>query len=150
MADTFGSVREALGYYYAARKGPGWSKMRYSDAPRSPPKSPSTWTLVGSLLHGPEPDLCGVDPGSTLDKHLEAWARGTLDTRTRPCKKIEDKMRRLMKNAGLLVGYDKPTCDQAEANFRYWKDENGRRWLMSADRDSREDIIDVIKRKVVK
>lgn len=75
MSDLWNSPRQALGYYYSARKGPTWRQPRYTNTSASTGHHHLDHVMVGAILHGPESEGgCGVEPGSDIDDELEEWA----------------------------------------------------------------------------
>lgn len=114
MSATFGSVREALAYYYSCRKGPRASRPRWSRDPSDDAREyrdPTTWTRIGRVLRGPnvplddDPDRhvgADVQADSELDDELRTWSLSDLP-RSPSIRRAEERLRPLLRAAGLLA-----------------------------------------------
>ncbi len=125
----FGSPRQALGYLYAAQRGPQLARPRYHDAPPSTDRTCWDHVEIGALLYGPRREgYCGVTQGSALDLELRAWATHEAGAeRTNQVRAIERRLRGLLRRLGLQ--HSPPA---AAPRTRQWIDPDGQSWTRLA------------------
>lgn len=98
------SVRQALGYYFAHHAGPALARTRAGT--NGTRRTHWDASLVGALLRG----HIGVEAGSKDDNALREWAttppargaRGMGAVKPIRVRRIEERLRRLMRKHGLL------------------------------------------------
>lgn len=108
----FGSPREALRVYFAARRGPRPARPRWDGMPRTGSYRPpdevevsrdgqrvqvTPWVEVGRILRAE----CGVEPGSPEETALRRWVEGTGE-RTWGVRRVLEKMAPKLCEVGLM------------------------------------------------
>jgi hypothetical protein len=122
------SPREALAHYYAARRGPNASALKWDTQPTASYRHDEAWMIPARLLHG----NLGVPVGSELDEALEAWATDKdPDHYTPDVRRIERQLLTLMREHEIKIerlprGVD---ANRLSEYVTRWTDENGRVWI---------------------
>lgn len=130
MSDTWGSVRQALGYMFSCTRGPELRQPRYTDAPGSTGHHHLDHVLVAALLYGPNPgrhdpttgewcEGCGVEHGDDLDAELQEWALASNRDDESPSDRVLDvlaQLRELLDHHGLRA---RPACPEPERFYRH-------------------------------
>ena len=105
----FGSPRQALGYMYAAQRGPGLARPRWDDTCRGTGRTPWDHVEIATLLYGPrDKGCCGVERDSHLDYELRYWATTPGHPRSTEVRAVEVRLRRRMREHGLKQDYPRP------------------------------------------
>lgn len=117
----FRSPREALGYMYAAERGPGLARLNLGKGPRDTGRTAWDHVLIAAMLRGPtDTGCCGVGRDSALDLELRLWATQPGQPRSLAVRRIERVMRRLMRDAGVKVDVQVPKVIRLT-----WQDNQG-------------------------
>lgn len=102
----WGSPRQALGYMYAAQKGPAMARPKWHDAPRGTGRTHWDHVLIQTLLYGPRLQNCiGVERGSELDQELRRWATTPGHPRSPEVRNVEIQLRRRLRDLGLKIDH---------------------------------------------
>lgn len=109
----FGSPRQALGYMYAAQRGPGLARPRWDDTSRGTGRTPWDHVEIATLLYGPRnKGCCGVVRDSAVDKELRTWATTPGYPRSKEIEAVEKRLRRRMREHGLKIDHPFPPMER--------------------------------------
>jgi hypothetical protein len=97
----FRSVKSALGYYAARRRGPELAQVRHGDRVQADTRAGDEWITIGATLYAPEPEGVGLtrDQGD----RLLSWAtRSDAAEDLGPIGALIGRVARKMRERGML------------------------------------------------